>query len=187
LSKNTPLKKQIDQDPRPFIKRREIHRTDRIVLYRDTIVVRQRKCFRDWVRQPGVGAIVPLLDDGRILLVRQYRYGVNQTLWEIPAGTLDAGERPLTCAKRECEEETGHRPKRLKKLGSYVTSPAGTNEKVYVFLATDLVKTQMNLDPDEVLSVKAFSISQVKRMLKTQKIIDAKSIIGLHWFFENRK
>ena len=136
------------------------------------------------MRQPRVSAMVVLLNKNKILLVRQYRYGANETLWEIPAGTVDPGESPLHCARRECEEETGYRPRSMKPLGSFVSAPAECDQKVYLYLAKHLVHTGMKPDPDEDIFVKAFTLAQVKRMLKTGLIHDAKSMVGLYRFFE---
>ena len=153
-------------------------------MYRDRVLIKGRLRIRDWVHCPKVGATVVLTDKKKIVLVRQYRYGANRTLWEIPAGTLDGKESPVTCARRECEEETGFKPRTLRSLGFFVPSPAGDDEAVYLYLATDLVETGINPDPDEDITVKSFTFTQVKRMLKKGVIRDAKSIIALYRFFE---
>jgi len=142
-----------------------------------------KRVDREWTALPKVSAVVTLLHSDRMILVRQYRYGVNKFLWEIPAGILDPGETPRACAKRECEEETGYRPGKLQSLGFYVTVPANTDATVYLYVASQLKKTAMCLDEDEVLTVKIFSLNAVKRMLKSGQIQDSKSIIALYRFF----
>jgi len=173
----------LKRDSRRRIKRRIIFEAPRVTLYRDTIVLAGKRRFRDWVRMPGVGAVVVLTARKKIVLVRQYRYGAHQTLWEIPAGTCAAGESPRKCALRECEEETGFKPGKLESLGFYLTSPAGSDERVHLFLATRLKKTRMNPDPDEMITAAAFSVRRIRSMLRDGTIRDAKTIIALHRFF----
>jgi len=88
---------------------------------------------------------------------------------------------------RECEEETGYKPKRLLKLGSFVTAPANSNAMVYLYLAKDVIKTETSFDTDEMIRLKIFSLREVRCMLKNGKILDAKSIIGLYRFFELKR
>ena len=115
--------------------------------------------------------------------MRQHRWGANRHLWEIPAGTVHAGEPPVSCAKRETEEETGWRPGRVTSLGFFLPTPAFSNEVVHLYLATNLKKTRPNPDFDEKIQTRVFSVSQVKRMLKRGVIQDAKSIIALYRYF----
>lgn len=138
-----------------------------------------------WVRRPRVSAMVVRLSEDRFVLVRQYRYGINRTLWELPAGTVDEGESPRTCAVRECQEETGWIPRRVRSLGWYAGAPAGSEEKTYLYLMSGLVKGKMNLDEDEHIRVGEFTKAQVLRMLRSGQICDAKSIIGLYRYFDN--
>ena len=141
-----------------------------------------RRVYREWVQRPGVSAVVPVLGN-QILLVRQYRYGVNRRLWEVPAGTFNKGESPVGCARRECEEETGYRPGRLRSLGSYFSGPAHTDETVYMYVAAKLTKSRTHLDEDEEIVLGNFSKDRVKRMLRSGQIRDAKSIIALTRYF----
>ena len=112
---------------------------------------------------------------------------MNQSLWEIPAGTVDGKESPYVCARRECEEETGFKPKKLITLGTFVTAPAGDDETVYLYLAQDLTHVGTKHDLDEEITLKIFSVAQIKQMLKKGIIRDAKSIIGFYRFFETLK
>ena len=150
---------------------------------RDRARLHGRAVEKIWTRRPRVSAMVVVSKPGTIVLVRQYRYGINRTLWEIPAGTVDAGETPRACAIRECEEETGWRPKKIESLGSFFNAPAGSEEETSLFLIPKVVKGTMNLDEDEHLTVGEFSFSQIRQMLASGRIQDAKSIIGLHRFF----
>ena len=94
--------------------------------------------IREIVRHPGAAAVVPILDDGRVVMVRQYRYSIGEETLEIPAGKLDQGEKVLTCAHRELKEETGYTCAHLHKLLDYVSSPGFTDEVIHIFLAEGL-------------------------------------------------
>jgi ADP-ribose pyrophosphatase len=131
------------------------------------------------IRHPGAAAIVPLLDDRSVLLIRQYRYAVGGFIWEIPAGTLNVGEDPLACARRELTEETGYRAGDFKKLTEITPLPAYSDERIYLFLATDLTQASQNLDADELLSVHAVDLQRCIRMIHAGEIQDAKTISGL--------
>ncbi len=152
-------------------------------VYRDVVRTKSnRRVYREWVARPGVSAVVPVLGD-QILLVRQFRYGVNRRLWEVPAGTFNKGESPVGCARRECEEETGYRPAELASLGSYFSGPAHTDETVYMYAAAKLTKSRAHPEEDEEITLGYFSKGRGKKMLKSGRIRDAKSIIALTRYF----
>jgi len=137
---------------------------------------------RDVVEHPGAAVILPLLDDGRVVLIRNVRRTVGKVLWELPAGTLEPDELPEACAAREVEEETGYRAGTIAPLTEFFASPGILNERMYGFLATDLEQTTQSLDHDE--EIEAFPIPQwqVRDMLKDQHIEDAKTItLLLYW------
>lgn len=172
---------------RRYSKREFLCAGERFKLYRDYLVWDGgKKVVREWAARPRISAVISILGPRQMLLVRQHRYGVNRMLWEIPAGTVQKGESPAACARRECEEETGHRPSHIRSLGSFFPTPAFADETVYLFAAAGLRKTAMNPDFDEKIRVKAFSTAQVRKMLKTGVIRDAKSIIALYRFFNGR-
>jgi ADP-ribose pyrophosphatase len=131
------------------------------------------------VRHRGAAAAVPLLDDGTVLLVRQYRYATGGWLLEIPAGKLDPGESPESCALRETEEETGFRPSRLQPLGWIWTTPGFADEKIWLFLATGLELTAQVLEDDEVLSVERMPLRQAVAMAARGEIHDSKTALAL--------
>ena len=132
------------------------------------------------MEHPGAVAIIPVLPDGRILLVRQFRHPVGQVLLEIPAGKLDPGESPDACAARELEEETGYRAKSLERKASVFTGPGFTNEVIHLYLAHDLFKTAVNPDEDEFLEVGAYTPEEIRRLVREGLICDAKTISGLY-------
>ncbi len=141
----------------------------------------------DLVRHPGATAIVPLHEDGRVTLIHQYRHAVGAYLYEVPAGTLDPGEAPEACARRETEEETGCRPGRLERLGSIVTAPGFCDEVIHLFLATQLEPTRQSLDQDEVLTLAPMAFDEAMARVQDNTIRDAKSIAALTLAFARAK
>ncbi|HEX6851441.1 MAG TPA: NUDIX hydrolase [Candidatus Polarisedimenticolaceae bacterium] len=136
-------------------------------------------CTLEIIRHPGAAAIVPLDADGSVHLVRQYRYATGGWLLEVPAGKLDPGESPESCALREVEEETGLRPGRLEPLGWLWTTPGFTDERIWLYLATDLVRTRQELQPDEVLAVERVPFDEAVAMAERGDLVDAKSALAL--------
>ncbi len=128
------------------------------------------------IQHPGAAAALPLDADGSVLLVRQYRYAASDWLLEVPAGKLDPGEAPDVCALREVEEETGVRPGRLDPLGWIFTTPGFTDEKIWLYLARDLVPTRQELQHDEVLSVVRLPLADAVELAAAGEIRDAKSV-----------
>ena len=145
----------------------------------DTIQENELVYQRDVVRHPGSAVIVPIFDDGTVALVKQYRHPAVRYLLEIPAGTLDDKERPEVGAARELEEELGYVAGKLEKLSEFFASPGFCEEKMWVYLATDLTATAQRLDADEVIEVVRVGFSEALEMITDGEIEDAKTIIGL--------
>ena len=145
----------------------------------DTVSEGEKIYARDVVHHPGSAVIVPVFDDGTIALVRQYRHPAVRYLLEAPAGTLRRGEAPEEGAKRELEEELGVVSGRLEKLSEFFVSPGFCEEKMWVYLATELTDTMQQLDDDEILAVVRIPFSQALSMITTGEIEDAKTIIGV--------
>jgi len=137
------------------------------------------KTYRDIVRHPGAVAIVPVLPDGRIVLVRQYRYAAGKPLLEIPAGTLEEGEDPLECARRELIEETGYEASELTAILSCYMAPGYSNEVIHFFEAGGLREVGMSPEEDESIEVEVSEIGEIIRMIEENIIEDAKTIIGI--------
>lgn len=131
------------------------------------------------VRHPGAAAVVPLKEDGRVILIRQFRHAAGGFIFEIPAGKLHSGEDPTVCAARELEEEVGYRAGRLELLSSIFTAPGFTDEVIHVYKGTELTAGRQQLDRDEVLEVIEMPLEEAIRMIETGVIRDAKSIVGL--------
>ena len=131
------------------------------------------------VRHPGAAAVVPLKEDGRVILIRQFRHAAGGFIYEIPAGKLHPGEDPTVCAARELEEEVGYRVGKLELLSSIFTAPGFTDEVIHIYKATELTVGRQQLDRDEVLEVIEMPLSEAMSMIETGTIRDAKSIVGL--------
>ena len=134
---------------------------------------------REVVEHPGGVGIIPVTHDNKILMVRQYRYPMEEELLEIPAGKLDGGERPLECAIRELSEETGRTAGKYVDLGAIYPSPGFCKETLFLYLALDLTDGDMHLDEGEFLSVEAVGIDELVEMIMLNKLPDAKSVIGV--------
>jgi len=131
------------------------------------------------IRHPGAAAIVAMPDPGSLLLLRQYRHAVGGTIWEIPAGTLNDGESPERCARRELIEETGFAARTWKRLGEITPVPGYSDERIHLFLATDLSPDRQCLDRDELIEVRTVALKAAMAMVDEGDIQDAKSIAAL--------
>ncbi|MDO5732695.1 MAG: NUDIX hydrolase [Eubacteriales bacterium] len=134
---------------------------------------------RELVRHSGGACILAVDRDGRIVFEKQYRVAAGQALYELPAGKIEPGEDPLVCAKRELEEETAYRGKHWELLSAHYPTPGYCTERIYVYLATDLEPGVRNLDPHEDVTVFSLSLEEAIHWIRTGKIIDAKTIIGV--------
>jgi ADP-ribose pyrophosphatase len=133
----------------------------------------------DLIRHPGASAVVPFLGDDEVLLIRQYRYAAGGEIYEVPAGKLDAGEDPETCARRELEEETGYRAGRLEALATIWTTPGFTDERIHLFAARGLEPSAQQLDPDELIELVPMPFARALERVWSGEIADAKSALAL--------
>jgi len=131
------------------------------------------------IRHPGAAAVVPMKEDGTVLLIRQFRHAAGGFIYEIPAGKLNQGEDPLACASRELEEEIGYRAGSFELLTSIFTAPGFADEVIHVYKATDLTSGRQQLDRDEVLEVVPLPLTEAVAMIADGRIRDAKTIVGL--------
>jgi ADP-ribose pyrophosphatase len=145
----------------------------------DTVSEGEKTYQREVVHHHGSAVILPLFDDGTVALVRQYRHPAVRYLLEVPAGTLDERERPEDGAARELQEELGLVAGRMEKLSEFFVSPGFCEEKMWVFLATELTDGQQQLDEDEVLDIVRLPIDEALEMISSGEIQDAKTIIAL--------
>ena len=134
----------------------------------------------DMILHNGAAAVVPVLDDGRILMVTQYRGSVERATLEIPAGKLDsAGEQGLLCAVRELEEETGYKSDDIEWLLTLRTTMAFCNEKIEIYVARNLKAFKQNLDENEYVDVKPYTVDELKKMIYSGEIEDSKTIAAI--------
>jgi ADP-ribose pyrophosphatase len=145
----------------------------------DTVSEGELTYQREVVHHNGSAVIVPVFDDGTVALVKQYRHPAVRYLLEVPAGTLAKGERPEIGAARELKEELGLVAAQLEKLSEFFVSPGFCEEKMWVYLATDLVEGEQALEDDEILDVVRLPIADALEMITSGEIQDAKTIIGL--------
>jgi ADP-ribose pyrophosphatase len=131
------------------------------------------------IRHPGAAAIVPVDAELNVIILKQYRHAIGKYIWEIPAGTLDETEDPLTCAQRELTEETGYRAESWESLGAVTPVPSYSDEKIDLYLARDLLPAKQNLEQDEIIQVEKLPLSDSVRMVLSGEIEDAKTIAGI--------
>jgi 8-oxo-dGTP pyrophosphatase MutT (NUDIX family) len=141
----------------------------------------------DFIQHPGAAAMVPLLNQEQVVLIKQYRHAIRKFIWEIPAGTLNPGESPLNCAKRELIEETGYSAADWHQLGTITPLPGCSNERIHIFLALELKPAQQHLDDDEMLKVCQVNLDEALQMILKGEISDGKTISGLFLAFNRLK
>lgn len=149
--------------------------------YRDAQGQRRSK---DVIRHPGAVVVLPVLDDGRICLIRNCRITVGETLWEAPAGTLDPPESPANCAARELQEETGYLAGRMDSLGWFYLSPGIIDERMHLFIAAELTAGKANRMADEQIENAVVTYDDALAMIRDGTIHDAKTIVALLRFGE---
>lgn len=159
---------------------RELYRGQVVHLFVETAVLPNGNQVKlEIVRHPGAAAVVPLLDNGDVVLVHQYRHAAGGYLYEIPAGKLSPGESPEACAHREVEEETGFRIGALHPMTTIYTAPGFCDEQIHIYLARGLTRGRQQLDEHEALNVVVMPFSEAIRKIQDRTIRDAKSIVGL--------
>ena len=158
----------------------EVYHGSFLRIYEDKVLLPNgREAFREYVKHPGATAVVPITSDGRIVLVRQYRYPVGKVTLEIPAGKLDAGEEPLICAKRELKEETGYVAESWTKLTSLLTTPGFTDEVIHLYKAESMRFDEACPDEDEFIHTCLCTPEEIRRMIADETIVDAKTLVAL--------
>jgi ADP-ribose pyrophosphatase len=151
----------------------------------DRLVLRGRdgrEVERELVVHPGSVVIVPVLDDGQIVLIRNERPSVGRALWELPAGTLEQGEDPSACAARELEEETGYRAARVERLTAFFACPGTSTERMHAFVATGLSLVGQKLEPTEQIRPEPRALERVVEMVRDGEIEDAKTIAAVLFY-----
>jgi ADP-ribose pyrophosphatase len=137
---------------------------------------------REMITHPGSVVVLPVLPDGRILLIQQYRYAARQYLWELVAGRMDPGENPRQAAARELIEETGYRAKRLRIFLEFFPTPGFLEEKMFLLLAEGLTAGKAEPEQDEKIISRAYNHEQLEKMIRKGKLRDAKTIAGILYY-----
>lgn len=138
--------------------------------------------IREIAVHPGGAVVIPITDDNKIILVKQFRYPLQKTLIELPAGKLDKNEDPLTCAVRELEEETGYKAKEFRKLGAIYTAPGYCTEILHIYKAVALTPGNHNREEGEHgMELLELSLDEIKKMILSGEINDAKTIAGIFY------
>lgn len=166
--------------PVELIERKEAYRGKVITVYDDFVDVGGHQTHWDFIHHDGAAAVLPVLEDGRVLMVRQYRHALGRYTLELPAGKLDRpGEPFLECAARELEEETGYKAGHMEFLLFVNTTVAFLDEKIGIYLATDLQKGEMHWDEDEELGVEAWELKDLQELIYKGEMTDGKTIAAL--------
>jgi len=166
-----------ENDPQPA------YQGARFNVYTATIPSRDGTTVqRDVVVAPGAAVILPLIDPATVVLIQNHRFAVDQTLWELPAGTIEEGEAPLVCAARELTEEAGYRANRITPITDFYPSPGICTERMHAFLAQDLEWVGQQLDPNERITVEVMPLKQSMQMIQNKTIRDGKTIATLLYY-----
>ena len=136
---------------------------------------------REWINHPGAACIIPIMTDGKLALIKQYRYPVQSIMIELPAGKLDKEESPEACAIRELEEEIGYSAGKLTFVAKIHPAIGFANEQMWIFLAEQLIQSQKNTDHDEFVELMPTSTNQAVELVWNGAITDVKTIIGILW------
>ena len=146
-----------------------------------------RETTREIVEHSDCVAIIAIDDNDNILLVNQFRKAVEKELLEIPAGGIEPDEDPVATVRREMQEETGYLPRKVESLGGFYSAPGYCSEYLHLYLATDLIPSQLYAEDTENISLARVPVSQIPSLLASGSLCDAKSIAGLHVFLEYQK
>ena len=170
------------------VKEQTIYDGKILKLNRDEVLLENgEKAIREVIHHSGGAGVLAIDNDENLYLVKQFRYPYHEEMLEIPAGKLAPGEDPLTCAKRELEEETGMTADKWESLGEYRPTPGYTDEKLYIFLATKLKNGSQRLDEDEFLDVIKCDLFHAVKLIERGEITDAKTVIAIYKYLIDRQ
>ncbi len=165
--------------PGEVVSSEDVFKGKRVSLRLDVLRFASGDRRREVVVHPGAAAAVPALESGEVLLVRQYRHAVGTSLYEVPAGTLERGEGPEDCIRRELMEEVGFRAKSLEKLLTIATSPGVMTERISIYLARGEQVASQNLEPGEEIQAAKMTMEEALETVGSSDIVDAKSFVAL--------
>jgi len=168
--------------PHALLSRSVVFRGRVFRVERDRVRIRRGgAAVLDVVRHRGSVVLIPQPDPGHVILIRQYRHAIRRWIWELPAGSLEAGEAPARAARRECGEEIGLVPGRVDRLAAYYPTPGFCDEKMIFFRCRDLrtPATPLEGDEDEDIRPRAFTLAGVRRLIARGDVVDMKTVVGL--------
>jgi len=158
-------------------------------VYRDEVRLPDgRTSIREYIRHPGAAVMIPILENGNLVMERQFRYPLGKELWELPAGKIDPGESPLESARRELLEETGYRGSAFTKVGVLHPCIGYSNEVIHIYIVEGLTFHREQQDKDEFVETFELGLDAALEAVRTGRITDAKSMVGVLWgekFFRN--
>lgn len=137
----------------------------------------------DFIGHKGAAAVLPVMDDGKIIMVRQWRNAIDRFSLEIPAGGLEKGEPTIKCAARELEEETGYKSEDLEFLNTVISAVAYSQEKIDVYVARNLKPSKQHLDPDEIVQLEYYTVEELVEMILKNEIQDAKTVSAIMIYY----
>lgn len=170
---------QRDKERESLIDSKWIYQGKIVHLKLETYKFGNRTKVAEIIHHSGAVVIVPIAPDGKIILVQQWRRAVGEITIELPAGTLEANEDPLECAKRELQEETGFGARKVTPLGGFYSAPGFCDEYLHLFLAQDLHSSPLEPDDDEAIDLLPLTVKEAKQMIEQNKIRDAKTVAGI--------
>lgn len=163
------------------VKRERVYQGAIVDIYKDHMEFSNGNTEEwDYVHHRGAAAVIPVMEDGRLIMVRQYRNALERFTLEVPAGALDEVDEPgILCAARELEEETGYRSEDLEWLVTLRTTVAFCNEKIEVYVAKNLISSKQNLDPNEFVNVEMYTLEELKEKIFSGEIEDSKTMASI--------
>ncbi len=156
-----------------------VYKGHHVDVQTETVDFHEGKKTYDIVCHPGAVAMLPIADDGRIILIEQWRRPIKKILLEIPAGTLDPGEDPLTCAHRELQEEIGYKASKLEFMAKFYSAPGFCNEEITLYLATGLTPSQLIGDDTDCIDIVHYTYDELQKLTAEGRVQDAKTLIAL--------
>lgn len=179
--------KQKEEERKSHTESKLVYQGRVLQLQLETFTIGKKTRTFEIVKHGGAVVIIPIAPDGKILLIQQWRRAIGKIFIELPAGTLEKGEDPMECAKRELQEETGYRTKKIKPLGGLYSAPGFCNEFLHLYLAEDLESSPLPPDDDEMIDLMPVSLDEAIEMVKTNQIQDAKTVAGIfrYWLCVN--
>ena len=156
-----------------------IHSGNLITVTTETVSWPEGEKTYDIVSHPGAVAMLPIDDEGRMILISQWRRPIKQILLEIPAGTLEDGEDPDTCAIRELQEEIGFKPGVLTPLSTFYSAPGFCNEQIYLYLATDLIPSKLGGEDTDDIDIVHYTLDELDKLIAQGAICDAKTLLAI--------